>query len=231
MNKVNIPYISIYSHELKSPLNAIFNLAKLIQLNLDKPDEEKVKKYLSLIVSQTLYMKNYISNTIELGKLQIGKELVVSEEFDLVEIMDEIAEVSKILIENRNIEIKTLFPVDKFIIKSDPLKIKQILMNIASNSAKYTKNGYILFSFQKFKNQVIIMIQDTGKGILKEDFEKIFNPYCSLESLHEKFIESTGLGLYITKELLNLIGGNILIESEYGKGTTVYISIPYKIKK
>lgn len=231
MNKGSIPYISVCSHELKSPLNAIFNLAKLIELNLNEPDEEKIKKYLSLIVSQTLYMKNYISNTIELGKLQIGNEMVVAEEFDLVEILHEIVEVSKILIENRNIQIRTHFPFDKFIISSDPIKIKQILMNIASNSAKYTKNGYILFSFEKFKNQVIIKIQDTGRGIIKEDIEKLFNPYCSLESLHENIVESTGLGLYITKELLNLLGGNISIESEYGKGTTVYISIPYKIKK
>lgn len=231
MDKSDISYLSLFSHELKSPLNAIINLAKIIELDLNETNEEKIKSYLSLIISQALYLKNYISNTIELGKLQSGKEDIIFEEFDLVEILHEIVELTKILIENKPIQIKTIFPVEKYIILSDPLKIKQILLNIASNSAKFTKEGYILFGFEEIKKNVLIKIEDTGKGISLEEKDKIFNPYCSISRAKDKICESSGLGLYITRELLDLLGGSIFIKSEYGKGTTVCISIPLRNEK
>ncbi len=231
MNRSNILHLSILFHELKSPLNAILNLAKLIELNLKEPDEQKIKKYTSLIISQGIFMKNYISNTIELGRLQSGKEDLIIEEFDFVEVFYEIVELTKILIENKPIKIKTEFTHDKFLILSDPVKIKQILINIASNSVKFTKEGYILFSFQKLNDNVLIKIQDTGEGIPKEQMIKLFNPYCSIKSPYETPCESSGLGLYITKQLLNMLGGSISIKSEHGKGTTVYISIPYRNEK
>lgn len=201
MNKAQIPYLSIFFHELKSPLSAIANTAKLIELSLDKPDVEKIRKYTSLIISQAFFLKNYISNTIQLGKLQSGKEELIIEEFNLEEILNEIVEITKILIENKPIKVKTALHSDKFIIRSDPVKIKQILLNIASNSAKFTQEGYILFALQKLNNNVLVKIKDTGKGIPKEKQKKIFNPYCSTESFYEKLYESSGLGLYITKEI------------------------------
>lgn len=221
MNRSNILNLSILFHELKSPLNAILNLAKLIELNLKEPDEQKIKKYTSLIISQGIFMKNYISNTIELDRLQSGKEDLIIEEFDFVEVFYEIVELTKILIENKPIKIKTEFSSDKFLILSDPVKIKQILINIVSNSVKFTKEGYILFSFQKLNDNVLIKIQDTGKGIPKDQMIKLFNPYCSIESTYETPYDSSGLGLYITKQLLNILGGSISLESEHGKGTTV----------
>lgn len=231
MNKLQIPYLSIFFHELKSPLSAIANTAKLIELSLDNPDVEKIKRYTALIVSQTFFLKNYISNNIQLGKLQSGKEDLIIEEFDIVEMLHEIVEITKILIENKPIKVKTVFLSNKFLIQSDHVKIKQILLNIASNAVKFTKEGYILFKFKRLNNKVLFKIQDTGIGIPTEDMKKIFNPWCSIESRYERLCESSGLGLYITKQLINLLGGNISIKSEYGKGTTVYISIPYKNKE
>ncbi len=231
MNKNRIPYLSILSHELKSPINTIINIAKTIELSLNKSSEEKIKDYISLIISQAVYLKNYISNTIELGKLQTGKEDVLYEEFDLVEIFHEIVEITKIMIENKMIQIKTLFPAERFIIQSDPVKIKQILLNIASNSAKFTRKGYILFTFEADDKNIIIKIEDTGKGIPEEMMDKLFNPYCSFNTAEDRIFDSSGLGLYITKELLNLLGGNISIKSERGKGTAVHISIPIRNEK
>lgn len=226
MSDTKPSYLSVFSHELKSPLNAIINLAKLIELNLESYDEAKIKKYLRLINAQALYLKTYIANIIDLGKLQTSRQELIYENFDLVELLYEIAELTKILKENKPIKIETLFPSEKCLIFSDPIKIKQILLNIASNSAKFTKQGKISFSLKMLSDKTLIEIEDTGIGIPKGQISKLFNPYCSLESSHERLCESSGLGLYITKELINMLGGDISIESEYGKGTKVLLSIP-----
>lgn len=218
--------LSMFFHELKSPLNTIMNTAKLIELDLKHFDEEKIRRYLSLIISQTVYLKNYISNAIELGKLQSGKENIFKEEFDFVDILREAVDITKILIEGKPIIIKTFFPYDTLKIISDPLKVKQIILNISSNAAKFTKTGYISFAYETLENRISIVIEDTGIGISQEDMERILNPHCLIEISEEKVFESSGLGLYITRHLLDLLGGQIKIESKKGKGTKVNILLP-----
>ncbi len=230
MDSDHIPYLSILCHELKSPVNSIISLVKLIEMNLKETKKEEIKNYLSLIICQALFMRNYISNAIELGKIQEGKEELILEEFDLMEIFHEIIEITKIFIGSKPIQLKTHLTCESFFMLSDPLKIRQILMNITSNSVKFTKEGYIFIGLEILKREILIKIQDTGIGIPKDKINNLFNPYCSLKSINEKFFESSGLGLYITRELINILKGSIEIESEFGKGTTVYISLPQRYK-
>ncbi len=222
MNRYSFSDLAFICHELKAPLSAILNSVKLIELNLQDSDREKVKKYLDMITSQTIYLKNHVLNTVELGRIQTGKTQLILENFDFVELLSEIVELTKILIENKPVQILTNFPLKKLLIYSDPIKLKQILINIASNSAKFTKSGYILFSFN-VENNITIKIEDSGCGIDKERIEEIFNPY---QNIDKKIHDSSGLGLYITKELLRMLNGSIEIESEFGKGTRVFIRIP-----
>ncbi len=222
MNKDNFSDLSLIFHELKAPLSAILNSVKLIELNLQRSDKERVKKYLDMITSQTIYLKNYILNTVELGRIQTGKRELISEKFDIVELLSEVVELTKILIENKPIQILTKFPVKNLYVYSDPIKLKQVLINVASNSAKFTKNGYILFSFH-VDNDITIKIEDTGCGINDEKIKEIFNP-C--QKIDKKVYDSSGLGLYITKELLRILNGSIRIESKYGQGTRVFIRVP-----
>lgn len=216
----------MFSHELKSPLNNIINLTKLIELSIQEADEGKLKKYLSLIMSSALYLKTLINNTIEFGKINHGKSEVYPEEFNIVEILFEIVDLTRIMVGTKPVEVKINYPRESFYIVSDPVKIKQILLNIASNAAKFTKEGSITFSLIDNYAFITITVEDTGKGIKDIELNRLFHPFCKLENSYEKKCDSTGLGLYITRQLLNLLKGEISIESEYGKGTTVYITIP-----
>ncbi|GEM_PF-1218573 len=231
MNRKDIFYLSLLAHELKSPLNTILNTTKLIELTLDENNLEKIKNYLCFIISEILYLKNYISNTIELGKIELGKRDIIVEEVDLLVILKEIVEITRILIGNKPIEVKTDFPYKKFLIYSDPVILRQILLNIASNAAKYTQKGHILYSLMIFPDSITIKIEDTGRGMDRKVLEQIFTPYFSMPSNPDIARESSGIGLYVTKKLLKLINGSISIESVYGKGTSVYISIPSNFKK
>lgn len=220
--------LSIFAHELKSPLNIILNLAKLIELGLKKKDEEKIKKYIALIISQAIYMKNYISNTIEMGKIKCGNNKTNIEEVDLVDLINEIAVLTQILIENKPISVKTEFFTEKCIVLSNYVKLKQVLLNIASNSAKFTKNGHIIFVLQQMDDMVLIEIHDTGIGFNKTDLDQILNSQDLNSNFNQRIFESSGLGLYITTELLKTLNGSMTIDSKHGKGTKVYISIPKK---
>lgn len=221
--------LSIFAHELKSPLNIILNLAKLIESGLKKKDEEKIKKYIALIISQAIYMKNYISNTIEMGKITCGNNKTnIIEEVDLVDLINEIAILTQILIENKPISVKTEFLTEKCIVLSNYVKLKQVLLNIASNSAKFTKNGHIIFVLQPMNDSVLIKILDTGIGFNKTELDQILNSQISNINFNQRIFESSGLGLYITKELLKNLNGSMTIDSEHGKGTKVDIFIPKK---
>lgn len=222
--------LSLFFHELKSPINAIINVAKLLELSLTEMDKDKIKNYISLLLSQAVYMKNLISNTLEIGKIQSGKTELFLEEFDIVELLYEIYEWTKILVATKPIEIVLNCSVKNFSVYSDPIKLKQILLNITSNAVKFTDRGFITITLVVEENFVKIVISDTGKGIKNLDTKSLFQPYCSLDSFNKKMYDSTGLGLYISKSLIDLIGGKISIESEYGRGTTVSIRIPKKFK-
>lgn len=225
MNTEISSYLAVFSHELKSPLNSIINLAKLMELKIEDSDETKLKSYISSILSSALYLKTFINNTIELGRINQGINEIYLEEFNIVEILYEIVDLTKIMVEEKPVEVKFHFPQKKINIVSDPVKVKQILLNIASNAAKFTKKGVILFLISKVKKGVLISIKDTGCGIKEENLRKIFNPYCNLG---ENIYESSGLGLYITKNLLSILEGDMSIKSEYNKGTEVEIFIPSK---
>ncbi|ODA44371.1 Two-component sensor histidine kinase [Thermodesulfovibrio sp. N1] len=221
-------YFALFSHELKSPLNTIINSAKLIELNIRNSDETKIKRYLSLILSSSLYLKTFIQNTIEFGRISFDREELYIEEFDIIEVLYEIVDLTKIMIEEKNIEVEFNPSQKEFYITSDPIKIRQILLNISSNAAKFTKEGYIIFTIDEKKDGVLINVKDTGCGIKQEQLDKIFAPYCSLEKRYETICDSSGLGLFITKQLLSFIGGDISIKSELDKGTEVEIFIPSK---
>jgi signal transduction histidine kinase len=230
MIKKELSDLLIFFHEIKSPLNGIIRLLRLMELSLVDRDRQKMKNYLNLLLSQAFYMKNLIDNTLEVGKIQIGKTDMSLLEFDLVELLQEVYEFTKILVADKPVQIKLYSPVKTFLIDSDPLKLKQILFNITSNSAKFTKKGFITLELVT-EDPIKIIITDTGTGIKNLDSDKLFKPFFSDKSFYEKNFDSTGLGLYITKALLNILNGDIFIESEYGKGTKVCIEIPKKFKK
>jgi signal transduction histidine kinase len=164
MIKKELSDLLIFFHEIKSPLNGIIRLLRLMELSLVDRNRQKMKNYLNLLLSQAFYMKNLIDNTLEVGKIQIGKTDMSLLEFDLVELLQEVYEFTKILVADKPVQIKLYSPVKTFLIDSDPLKLKQILFNITSNSAKFTKKGFITLELVT-EDPIKIIITDTGTGI------------------------------------------------------------------
>lgn len=233
-NRAKTEFLSNMSHEIRTPMNAIIGFSEGI-LNEEEFDETFVKKDIAHIYAAGSNLLEIINNILDISKIETGEDKLEEKEYSIGSVVLELKSIIESRLSNGKI---------KFITKTDPnipaklygdkTKVFQVLLNILSNAVKYTEVGRInlvIDSQIKNDNQVLlkVKISDTGYGIRKEDYEKLFEKFSRLDSATRNEIEGTGLGLVITKRLVNLMGGKIWFESEYGAGTSFFIELTQKI--
>ena len=211
------------SHDIKSPLSSILGYLELMQIDSESQEEKRV---FSSMKNSADHILSLLTNLLNFSKLDQGKETPIISEFSISKLCDELSEMFSPLaknkqlyfIYNKNIE-------DNIFIKSDALKIKQILSNILSNAIKYTNEGNVNFDVSKDENNIIFIISDEGIGIPQNKLEEIFKPFSRIDN-QESIIEGNGFGLFVVKGLVDLLNGNIDVKSEEGKGSTFTVNIP-----
>ena len=228
MSHVKSQFLANVTHELRSPVNAIISLGELMQMSCEKGYIQQLRDRLSLLLSSATSLKAIINNVLDLSKIEAGKMDAIFEEFDAIGKLDEIVETTKVLIGSKPVEVKLNTTETYLPIESDPVKFRQIILNLMSNAAKFTDNGRITVSVETGGGLITISVKDTGPGIKKEDLDKLFKAFSQLEDAKTKTHEGTGLGLTVTKYLVNLLNGKIWLESEWGKGTTFFVELPEK---
>ena len=232
-NSSKLDFLSKVSKEMISPMNAIAILSESILTN---PDDDPKKLY-DDIKQIELSSKNFleiINNTLDISNVDSENDKLSEKDYSLMTLLNNVIDtVKEKTISNK---VKIVMKIDNSIpnyLFGDPMKIQQVLLNVISNSIKYTEVGRITISLSKeIKNSQIILkfkISDTGFGIKPEDHDKIFQRYSRLEEAVSRGIEGTGLGLAIAKNYVDLLGGKIWFDSVYGAGTTFYMDIPQKI--
>lgn len=220
IEKIKSQFIANVTHELRSPVNAIIGLAELMKISSEKGYIDQLKDRLSLLMSSATNLRAIITNILDLSKIEAGKMEVIYESFDIVALLRESAETTRILLGSKPVEVDVITHVNPLYIVSDPLKVRQILTNLLSNAAKFTEKGRIALSVQMEAEGIKIIVSDTGIGIKEEDISRLFSAFTQLEDASTKRHEGTGLGLTITKNLIRMLGGSISVSSTYGKGTT-----------
>jgi len=231
MNHVKSQFIANVTHELRSPVNAIIGLAELMKMSCDKGYIDQVKDRLTLIMSGATHLRAVITNILDLSKIEAGKMEIIAEPFDVVRIIREVAETTRVLLGAKPVDVLVDTASAELEIASDPIKVKQILTNLLSNAAKFTDRGRITVSAVKLNDVLKICVTDTGIGIKKEDIEKLFIAFNQVGDAATKRHDGTGLGLTITKNLLDMLGGNIILRSEFGQGTVFEVTLPLKNNK
>ncbi len=229
INLVKSQFLANVTHELRSPVNAIIGLAELLRMSADKGSIEQIKERLSFMISSATNLRTVITNILDLSKIEAGKMEVARQDIDVVSLITEIAETTRILIGKKPVVVEVRAPGIALMLNTDPIKLRQVLMNLVSNAAKFTEAGMIEISLSILGSNMVIAIEDTGLGIKEEDLHKLFTAFGQIEDAKTKKHEGTGLGLTISKNLVELIGGTISISSTYGKGTTFVVSLPLKI--
>lgn len=232
-NKTKSDFLSNMSNEIVHPMNTIMNYSNMI-LNEEKYSEEQTKKYISEISSAGGSLLDIIDNILDISTLESSNNTLDMKEYSIVNIIKDLVSVIHTRLGEKQVEF--LLDIDNSIpsrLYGDYNKIYQILLNLLTNAVKYTDVGKIKLTV-KCQNSadgclLMLKVSDTGCGIKKEDYDKLFVKFNRLDSNISKKVEGTGLGLAITKNYVDLMGGKITFDSEYGAGSTFYVDIKQKI--
>jgi signal transduction histidine kinase len=231
LSKVKSNFIAHVTHELRSPVNAILMVAELMEMSYKKGYYEQLKDRLSLLMSSATSLRALITNILDLSKIEAGKMEVIYECFDIVKIVREVEETTRILLGSKPVDVEVVAHDGPVFIESEPIKVRQILTNLTGNAVKFTERGRIVMALSTENERLRISVSDTGMGIKEEDLNRLFTAFSQLEDAKTKRYEGTGLGLTITKNLLNLLGGSISVSSKYGEGTAFVVYLPLKQKE
>jgi len=227
-NHAKTDFLSSMSHEIRTPLNAIVGFSQCIEnaTNLDEAKEDARD-----IVMASSNLLEIVNGILDISKIEADKMEIVNTEYNLKEILDNLTKLIIPRIGEKDIELKTDFAPDlPDVLYGDSGKVKQVITNVLTNAAKYTEKGEINFDVKCVNNKnqckLIISIKDTGRGIKTEQIDKLFNKFQRLDEDKNTTTEGTGLGLAITKRLVEMMGGKIVVQSEYGEGSifTIYLT-------
>ncbi|MEA3478730.1 MAG: tetratricopeptide repeat protein [Bacteroidota bacterium] len=230
-DRLKTSFLTNMSHEIRTPMNAIIGFSNLLL----KPDLSQRKKgeYVAIIRNNSASLLKIIDDIIDTARIEVG-EIKIEEENSLInKIMDEILTATEEMKgkhgkKDIDLILKKGEPDDDFRVKTDPYRIRQILSNLLSNAIKFVDKGYIEFGYRIEEDEILFYVKDTGIGIPVHKQEFIFERFRQVEESYTRKYGGTGLGLTICRNLVVMIGGKIWVESEEGKGTTFYFTIPFK---
>ena len=229
-NKYKSEFIAIMSHELRTPLTSIVAFAEILERNKDLKSEKELR-IIREIKTNSQVLLDMINNILEMARLEVGKTELFIELVDLVDIINVVDNFIQPLADRKNIHYTSSIDRDVPLINADWERLRQITANLVSNAIKFTpENGEIRVSvtYDNLEREVLIMVQDNGIGIRKEEQEYIFEKFVQSDSSIYRQYSGTGLGLALAKEFAELHGGWIKVESEINKGSIFTVGIPLK---
>jgi len=230
-SKAKSDFLANMSHELRTPLNAILGYSEMLMEEAEDDELESYAEDLAKIQSSGEHLLTLINDILDLSKIEAGKMDLHIEEFEFVKHLAQIEATAKPLVEKNG---------NKFILennatfeklKNDQTKLRQILFNMLSNAAKFTKEGSVTLSINTIEKDVRFAVTDTGIGMNEKQLGKVFDEFTQAEASTAKDYGGTGLGLPISKKMTEMMGGKMEVESEEGKGTTFSITIPVEVKE
>lgn len=225
MDTLQEEFISTVSHELRTPLTSIRGFSQTLLTSWDKLDEESKKKFVGIIEEQSNRLINLVENILTVSKINADKPV-----FKKVNVNLFIEKVIQIIRQKYpKHKIVTQFNSHIPFARLDEDKFQQIMTNIIDNACKYSEEGkeiIITTSFADSEN-VLIKVKDEGVGIKPDDIDKLYNKFVRLDSYLTSKTQGNGLGLYITKSLVDSMNGKIYVNSEFGKGTEFCLEFPF----
>lgn len=232
-NRAKTEFLSNMSHEIRTPLNAIVGFSECM---LDSNDLKETKEYASDIVDASKQLLEIVNGILDISKIEANKVEIIPKNYNPREVFDGLRKLVLPRIKEKPIEFKMIFSPDlPGILRGDVSKVKQVILNILTNAAKYTDKGEIVFNvncINRIDTKTCLMyisVKDTGHGIKKDKLETIFGKFERIDEDKNTTTEGTGLGLAITKSLVDLMGGRITVFSKYGEGSTFRIYLEQEI--
>jgi PAS domain S-box-containing protein len=223
-NRAKSVFLANMSHEIRTPLNGIIGFAQIMRGETEDP---ALLEYTDIIAKSANRLLSAINDIMDVAKIEAGRVVLSPDRFDMIYLMKEIYQFFDKQ-RKSGTELLLCIPEDmeNFYFYSDRTKINQIVLNLVNNAIKFTPEGKVKFGFREDSGRVVIFVEDTGIGISPENQSKIFRRFTQLEENKNRGYGGTGLGLSIVKEFVTLLGGDIKLESEEGRGSSFYVSLP-----
>jgi len=219
-------FLANMSHELRTPLNAIIGYSEMISEDIDAAHDPVVHDDVLKIQSAAKHLLHLINEILDLSKIEAGQMQLFIETLDINEIIENVVQLVKPLVNANNNQFHTVIELENKIIQSDALKLRQILLNVLSNAAKFCKKGEIRLHIKLDAEMLCFEVSDTGIGMSESQIDNLFQPFVQADSSTTRQYGGTGLGLTITKQYCEMLQGSLSVKSELHVGTCFKIVIP-----
>ncbi len=232
-NKAKTDFLSSMSHEIRTPLNAIVGFSECI---IDDTTLEDAKTNAKDIVNASQTLLEIVNGILDISKIEAGKIEIVNSKYNAIETFEELAKLITPKMNEKGLDFTySIAPDIPNTLFGDHANLKKIITNLLSNASKYTDKGFVRYEVNCVNSgdvcRLIISVEDSGRGIKKESIDKMFTKFQRLDEDKNSTIEGTGLGLAITKQLIELMGGKIIVHTIYGSGSKFTVVLNQKIEK
>lgn len=231
-NAAKSTFLARMSHEIRTPINAVLGMNEMI---LRETESDNIREYASNIYSAGRTLLSIINDILDLSKIESSKMEIVESDYYLGRLLIDVENMISMRAEEKNLNFRVVAEEQlPYCLHGDEMRIKQCMTNLLTNSVKYTKDGSVTLKIGSAGSKgdridLRITVTDTGIGIKEEELHKLFDPFTRLDLMQNKSVEGTGLGLSITKRLVEMMGGELTVESSYGKGSCFSFVIPQKM--
>jgi signal transduction histidine kinase/CheY-like chemotaxis protein/HPt (histidine-containing phosphotransfer) domain-containing protein len=223
-NRAKSVFLANMSHEIRTPMNAIIGMSELL---FTEELSESQRRSVQDIHASAMSLMDIINDILDHSKIHAGRLGLMPVNYDFPQLIDNIDSMVWFLVKKKNIDFKIITDgeIPKYL-HGDDVRMRQILINVLNNAVKFTEEGFVHMTIRSDGEYLHFDVSDSGIGIKEEDIPTLFSAFTQADLLKNRNKEGTGLGLSITKSLVEMMGGQISVKSEYGKGTTFYIAIP-----
>jgi len=225
-DRLKSAFLATMSHELRTPLNSIIGFSGVLEQELAGPLNDEQKKQLGMISDSAEHLLALINDVLDISKIEAGQLKVEAGPVEVRTVIEKAVRTVTPLAEGKNLALELEIDPEAGLVIADSRRVEQVLLNLLSNAIKFTDKGTVRVRCTAEGAMVRISVTDTGIGIQKEYLERLFKPFTQIETGLSRKYEGTGLGLSISRRLVVLMGGEIMVESEPGRGSTFSFTLP-----
>jgi PAS domain S-box-containing protein len=231
VDRIKSQFLANMSHELRTPLNSIIGFSRVILKGIDGPISEQQQQDLNAIYNSGQHLLGLINDILDLSKIEAGKMELSLEELNIIDTINSVMSTAAGFMKDKPVKLINQVSADMPTVRADPMRIRQVLLNLISNASKFTDEGSVTITAAiqtgtDHRQEMIVSVIDTGAGISDEDQEKLFLAFSQVDASPTRKTGGTGLGLSISQHMINLHSGKIGVHSTVGKGSTFYFTIP-----
>lgn len=228
VDRLKTEFLATMSHELRTPLNSIIGFSKILKQGMAGALNEEQSRQMERVHSAGIHLLGLINDLLDLSKIEAGRMRLSVERFDPGKLLVELEQMMRPLVAVKDLEFQVVNAAPGVWLVSDPGRLFQVLVNLANNAVKFTERGHVRITMRLHEDQLRFEVTDTGPGIEASKLDRLFEAFRQIDGSARRLYEGTGLGLYLSRKLVTLLGGTIGVDTEYGRGSTFHFWVPLR---